>query len=1106
MKTFNRIATILAMVSLSWSSAMTQAEDIDLFASGGVATTSDPNLIIILDNTANWNQPVGPTSKFAALKSALAAAVDALTDATGNINVGLMLFNEAGGAAATGGQPTGSHDGAYVRYAARTMTDAANRAQLVALINGLDSTNDRGAAAQAAMALEEARRYLGGMQVLNGNNTGAKVDRSAMSAGQSTYVSPVSINGCQRNFVLFVSNGPPTADDQTTALPFVRALNGGVAPSQLALPAPYPPPILAASQDAAPNWMDEYAALLRRTPYPGSLPGNQPDAANSIVSYAIALHDPGNNGENTSSAASGRALILNTAIHGGGKYFDATDASSLALAIGAILAEAQAVDSVFASSALPVSVNALGTYLNQIYMGMFRPDPTSSPRWVGNMKQYQFAYNSSTGTLELIDALNRSAINAAGGFIAPTAQSFWSTAQTTGPILPAGTATVDFFAAAPAGTGLTPARQKQEAPDGEVVDKGAVAQQIRAAYLGNQSARNVYTCPAAGCTPGASLSGSASHAFDTANLTCAGYQSAFNLSGGSCATELPLLIDWIRGADNTSPSNEAAQGPAGLGLSPVRASVHGDVLHTRPLLVNYGAAGIVAFYGANDGTLRAVRAGRPDSGGGRELWAFIAPETFSKFKRLRDASPPLQLPSPSSGLSPGVAPSAAAKPKDYFFDGAIINHEVRDGSGNVTREYLFATARRGGSFIYAFDVTTPDTPRFLWKHSAHDGTDSAFDDLAMTFSGAKAGMIAGYANPVVIFGGGYHGGYDAGGVPLGEDADPAAPCLPTTAQGCGRRIFVLDAATGNVVKTFQTNAGNGGNLVNSVAADLALVDAQGGGVIDRAYAADTGGNIWRIDFDQRGISQWKMYKLATAGDAANPRKFLYAPDVVVTKNYAAVLIGSGDREKPLKAASTDRFYMFKDKETGATVGGQANGWPINGEETTGDRMADAVNMTSDRLREVLAAEGNNGWFYTLAAGEKVVNGALTAAGITYFSTNRPATPSIGTCKASLGVAKAYGLLFNTGTAGRDLNGDGMLDASDVAVTLAGGGLPPSPVAGWVNVVDAATNATAVVPFVIGTGGNSGGAIGLPSQSAPAKINLNLSKARKKTYWYSKPPQ
>jgi type IV pilus assembly protein PilY1 len=98
------------------------------------------------------------------------------------------------------------------------------------------------------------------------------------------------------------------------------------------------------------------------------------------------------------------------------------------------------------------------------------------------------------------------------------------------------------------------------------------------------------------------------------------------------------------------------------------------------------------------------------------------------------------------------------------------------------------------------------------------------------------------------------------------------------------------------------------------------------------------------------------------------------------------------------------------------------------------------------------------------------------------------------------------LLFNNGTAGRDLNGDGKLDTDDVAVTLSGGGLPPSPVAGLVSVLDAATNKTVVVPFVIGAGGVAGAASGLPSQSAPARINLNLSKARKKTYWYLKSNQ
>src|SRR5258706_768739 len=203
--------------------------------------------------------------------------------------------------------------------------------------------------------------------------------------------------------------------------------------------------------------------------------------------------------------ASGRALLLNAAAQGGGKYFDVADSNAMPAAINALFAEALAVNTVFASSTLPASTNPLGTHLNQVYMGMFRPDPTGNPRWIGNVKQYQFAYNSSTGMLDLVDARNRPAIDALNGFVTPTAQSFWSTPQTSGPILPSGSATVDFFANAPAGTGLTPQQQTDEAPDGEGVENGAVAQRFPAQFLRAQRTRKIYTCPAAGCSAGAKL-------------------------------------------------------------------------------------------------------------------------------------------------------------------------------------------------------------------------------------------------------------------------------------------------------------------------------------------------------------------------------------------------------------------------------------------------------------------------------------------------------------------------------------------------------------------------------------------------------------------------
>src|SRR5204863_4573165 len=110
----------------------------------------------------------------------------------------------------------------------------------------------------------------------------------------------------------------------------------------------------------------------------------------------ISVRDPTANSDNQQSKVAGRALVKSGAQRGGGKYFDATDAASLTTALTTVIAEIQAVNSVFASVSLPVSINTQSTYLNEIYMGMFRPDQTDSPRWLGNLKQYQIMLDSST--------------------------------------------------------------------------------------------------------------------------------------------------------------------------------------------------------------------------------------------------------------------------------------------------------------------------------------------------------------------------------------------------------------------------------------------------------------------------------------------------------------------------------------------------------------------------------------------------------------------------------------------------------------------------------------------------------------------------------------
>ncbi len=80
----------------------------------------------------------------------------------------------------------------------------------------------------------------------------------------------------------------------------------------------------------------------------------------------------------------------------------------------------------FSSASLPVSANTQGTYLNQVFIGMFRPDGNALPRWVGNLKQYQFVYDAQRDSLQLADINNVAAVSPISGFINQDATSFWT--------------------------------------------------------------------------------------------------------------------------------------------------------------------------------------------------------------------------------------------------------------------------------------------------------------------------------------------------------------------------------------------------------------------------------------------------------------------------------------------------------------------------------------------------------------------------------------------------------------------------------------------------------------------------------------------------------
>ncbi|HET7401942.1 MAG TPA: PilC/PilY family type IV pilus protein, partial [Usitatibacter sp.] len=819
-----------------------------------------------------------------------------------------------------------------------------------------------------------------------------------------TYNSPIK-DGCAKNFIIFISNGNPGTGGDSSPLPARDTqilANLGVTPTCLPN----------CSSELHPSKMDEMAKFMFETDV-SSKPGQQ-----NVQTFTVAVYDPAPSGLPSNTDQQMINLMQSSANAGGGKFCPAKTAAEVSACITGMFNELQAVNSVFVSSSLPVSVNAQGTFLNQVYMGMFRPDRQSSPRWVGNLKEYKVD-KDSTGTLFLADSVDAPAVNPTTGFISPNAKSFWMAAST-------------FWVNQPLGT----PKSATDLPDGEVVEKGGASQRLRTVYATDQSTRKVFTCPSSGCTANAALS----FGFNSANLT------TLADFGAARTTELASIINWVRGQDNVNAApcavgatscaswTSAEKGPGWP--TTVRPSIHGDVLHSRPVVLNYPNIGPYVFYGANDGVLRAIKGGRDATTDGKEQWSFVAPEFFPKLKRLRNESPVLVLPT--------VAGSASAR--DYFFDGSIGSFQ------DATRAWIFVAARRGGRFIYAFDVTDPVNPKFMWKKS---NADTGMAELGQTWSEPKAAKVKALADPVLIFAAGYD-----------PNEDNAVPLADTM----GRGVFVLNAKTGALVKFFQASA-NSGPIAKSIPSDVAVIDRDQDTFADRVYVGDTGGNVWRMDIDNVDVNNWKLEKLASLGSSL---KFMYRPDVIATRNFDTVLIGTGDREKPLNTTSQDYFFMLKDTATGT------------------DGSALAPLGFADLVAAGAVPDPGKGFYLQFLGGEKAVNAPLTIGGVTYFATNRPVPPQPNVCTVNLGEARGYAVDFLGGGAGIDRNGDGLKNSSDISTVLPGGGLPPSPVGGTL-VLDDGT----ATPFCIGC--SSGQNTPSPEARRPP---VQVPKVRKKVYWNS----
>ena len=314
------------------------------------------------------------------------------------------------------------------------------------------------------------------------------------------------------------------------------------------------------------------------------------------------------------------------------------------------------------------------------------------------------------------------------------------------------------------------------------------------------------------------------------------------------------------------------------------------------------------FIGANGGMLHAF-----DGRNGVEHFAYVPAAVHENLHELADP----------------------AYSHRFFADGQITIADARIGGGaQPWRTVLVGGLGAGGRGIYALDVTEPQNfnqSKVLWEFTHEDDPD-----LGFTFGEP---LIARLENGdwVAIFGNGYN------------------------SQDNQAYLFVLDLDTGDLRNKIAL--GNpGGNGLSGVVGwrDVATRTS-----LERVYAGDLNGTVWRVDFTSSSPSVKYSDGLFTDPNGraitATPNLAAHPSGGLVVYFGTGKLIENSDRLE----TEMERFYALRDR--GSAVG---NNNPAMNQFAEAEIATAAAIPGQPPLRTVVNTDGikSNGWFVDLATG------------------------------------------------------------------------------------------------------------------------------------------
>lgn len=401
----------------------------------------------------------------------------------------------------------------------------------------------------------------------------------------------------------------------------------------------------------------------------------------------------------------------------------------------------------------------------------------------------------------------------------------------------------------------------------------------------------------------------------------------------------------------------------------------------------------IAYVGANDGMLHAFNAST-----GQEVFAYVPEGAFGS-----KTSPLLQR------LS---QPNYQHR---YFVDGSPFVADVYTGNATTLaseqaskwKSYLIGTMGAGGKGYFVLDVTSPDDIAESGAASVvlMDTTATSDDDLGHQFQQPVLDFFPKRASQVTMLNDGRNA------LVLGNGYN-------STSEKAMLWIQYLD--NNQVLKLPAPSTQTAGTR-NGLSAPR-LVDRDGDGKADFAYAGDLLGNLWKFDLTSSDSAQWKASlgagsATSTAGSkpqsgddlplfAAGTNHPITAAPVVVDHPHGGymVVFGTGRLFDTSDESTTTKQYLYGvwDKPNGgATVALSTLVQQTIAENTTA-AGGEVYRTLTESPFTYGGANGKRGWYIELPEDKEriIYPGDLLDSGIGLFSSTVPGKSSDGaSCEA-----------------------------------------------------------------------------------------------------------